>query len=766
MQGRLFRSSTLARAARPVNHLAALAAITGTIILTGAPGCLNRPINPDDPRTTSTITERLTQSRVDKIDLLLAVDNSLSMADKQQILAEAVPDLVESLVNPRCLDASGSPAPTQPKSPVEVCPKGSRREFAPVLDIHIGIISSSLGDYGGQACSFDKPDFDGNDKAHLIHRSAAHGAGDVPTYNNSGFLAWDPLQKLDPKGEMVLGTNDGTSGLIPTLKEMVQGVGQVGCGFEAQLESWYRFLVDPKPYLEVVKDGNLSKPTGLDEVLLAQRAEFLRPDSLVAILMLSDENDCSINEQGLAHLATRFNDLPRLRSECAQNPEDACCAPCGEEPASCPADPTCAAPVANEGLGLRCFDQKNRYGYDFLHPTDRYVKALTSDLVADREGNLVPNPLFSDLNPNDKNASVRDKSLVFFAGIVGVPWQDIARDPADLTKGFKSGDELAAKDAEGRTAWDIVLGDPKNGVKPIDPFMIESVGPRPSGENPVTGEPVLPADGTGTNAINGHERATGGADLQYACILPLIEKKDCAGDVSCDCGAVKPGAPNPLCEKDASGNQTTTQTHAKAYPGLRQLEVLKELGPQGIVASVCAAQVNDKARADYGYRPAVGALIDQLRTALRGQCLARELEPVDDQVSCLILEARRTNGACSCDAADARLPVSSVHMPAVDAALADENAETAGWDCFCEIPQLTGDALDACRNEPDGSPVLASMEEGGWCYVDAQTGNADLFSSCPATEQRMIRFLGTGEVQQSATAFITCSVESRPSSSK
>jgi hypothetical protein len=289
--------------------------------------------------------------------------------------------------------------------------------------------------------------------------------------------------------------------------------------------------------------------------------------------------------------------------------------------------------------------------------------------------------------------------------------------------------------------------------------MLESVEPRPAGQNPVTGEPVLPP-GTETNAINGHERVSNGDELQYACILPLMEKKECAGDVTCDCSTVKPGAPSPLCEKDASGNQTTTQTHAKAYPGLRQLEVLKELGPQGIVASVCAAQVNDKARADFGYRPAIGALIDQLKTALRGQCLARELEPVNEEVSCLILEARRTDGACSCDAADARQPVTSAHMPAVNAALADENAESAGWDCFCEIPQLTGDALTACRTEGDDSPALASIEEGGWCYVDAETGNADLVATCPSTERRMIRFIGNGEVQPSATAFITCSVES------
>src|SRR5262245_2080061 len=46
----------------------------------------------------------------DKVDLLMMIDNSRSMADKQLILALAVPDLLGRLVNPRCVDAAGQPA--------------------------------------------------------------------------------------------------------------------------------------------------------------------------------------------------------------------------------------------------------------------------------------------------------------------------------------------------------------------------------------------------------------------------------------------------------------------------------------------------------------------------------------------------------------------------------------------------------------------------------------------------------------------------------
>src|SRR5262249_16440225 len=89
--------------------------------------CLDRPLEPEDPRTTTTVTEKLPQSRVDKIDLLLMIDNSQSMADKQSILADAVPDLVKGLTSPLCLDEHGVPAASQPASPLDKCPTGTER---------------------------------------------------------------------------------------------------------------------------------------------------------------------------------------------------------------------------------------------------------------------------------------------------------------------------------------------------------------------------------------------------------------------------------------------------------------------------------------------------------------------------------------------------------------------------------------------------------------------------------------------------------------
>jgi hypothetical protein len=59
----------------------------------------------------------------------------------------------------------------------------------------------------------------------------------------------------------------------------------------------------------------------------------------------------------------------------------------------------------------------------------------------------------------------------------------------------------------------------------------------------------------------------------------------------------------PLCQDAATGTFSNVQVRAKAYPGLRELEVLKGLGDQGIVGSICPANSRNTTAADYGARP-------------------------------------------------------------------------------------------------------------------------------------------------------------------
>ena len=567
-----------------------------------------------------------------KVDILLSVDNSRSMADKQQILTLALGDLLTGLANPPCLDANGQLVSAP--GPAAACPEGSARQYQPVNDIHIGIISSSLGGHGSDACASNAAGKESNnDKGHLLSRLDPSQPGNVPTYQDKGFLAWDPAQQKDPPGE-----SDPTA-LATKFASMVLGVGQIGCGYESQLESVYRFLVDPAPYQNISLDQNQAiVKEGVDQVLLDQRKAFLRPDSMLVVLSLSDENDCSTREEGQNYYSNQQKGLnggpfhlPAPRAVCATDPNDECCFSCGQKgpvdengQATCPADPTCTAAGGGlvmlndltDNINVRCFEQKRRFGIDFLYPTDRYVQAFTSPTITDGSGQVVPNPIFSDLDTSDDVTAVRDPGLVIMAGIIGVPWQDIAKNPADLKQGFKSATELAQANASGQTSWDIILGNPAAGVPPLDPFMVESISPR-SGTNPVTGT-AISAPGGALNPINGTEYTIDGQDdLQYACIMPLPMPRDCsaAGLASCDCEDTTND--NPLCEVNPATGQPTTQTRAKAYPGRRQLSVLEGLGDQAVVGSICAGQITDPASPDYAYRPVVASLLDRVKTRLQ-----------------------------------------------------------------------------------------------------------------------------------------------------
>ncbi|HET9956298.1 MAG TPA: hypothetical protein VFQ61_17440, partial [Polyangiaceae bacterium] len=79
--------------------VAAAAGATGLTV-----GCLDRPVNPQDPKTSNVYVAEIRQTAVDKIDLLFMIDNSASMADKQEILGDAVPVLLSRLITPVCVD--------------------------------------------------------------------------------------------------------------------------------------------------------------------------------------------------------------------------------------------------------------------------------------------------------------------------------------------------------------------------------------------------------------------------------------------------------------------------------------------------------------------------------------------------------------------------------------------------------------------------------------------------------------------------------------
>lgn len=122
-----------------------------------------------------------------------------------------------------------------------------------------------------------------------------------------------------------------------------------------------------------------------------------------------------------------------------------------------------------------------------------------------------------------------------------------------------------------------------------------------------------------------------------------------------------------------------------------------------------------------------------------------------------MLEARRTQGACTCDG-NGRRAVPEESTAAKEAVLDDDAARSQGLDCVCEIEQATGDDLVACLTDPD-PPVTnaAGPEVHGWCYVEPPRGEASIVAGCPDTQRRLIRLVGDGQGQAGATLYVTCS---------
>ena len=126
-----------------------------------------------------------------KVDLLFVVDNSPNTATFQELLASTLPYMLDRLAHPACVNGLGNVV-AKTTNATDPCPIGVR-DFAPVTDLHLAVISTSIGGHGADVCSPAHPAFDPsqNDAARLLTRQP--GGGVVPTYQGGGFLDWDPL---------------------------------------------------------------------------------------------------------------------------------------------------------------------------------------------------------------------------------------------------------------------------------------------------------------------------------------------------------------------------------------------------------------------------------------------------------------------------------------------------------------------------------------------------------------------------------------------
>jgi hypothetical protein len=174
------------------------------------------------------------------VDVLFVVDNSMSMVEEQMRLAEQFPALIAGILDP--------PEPTRP-----------------VTDLHAGVVSTDMGTGGYEVGGCPDP-VDGDDGV-LLHTPSSTVSGCDTAY--------------PPYLEYAYETPDSTMiEWISTGLRCIATLGIDGCGFEQQLLASTRALVDHR-------DG--------------ANAGFLRPDSILVVVFLTDEDDCSVAE-GSEHI--------------------------------------------------------------------------------------------------------------------------------------------------------------------------------------------------------------------------------------------------------------------------------------------------------------------------------------------------------------------------------------------------------------------------------------------------------------------------------
>jgi len=189
-----------------------------------------------------------------KLDILIMVDDSSSMSTLQAKLGAQMSAFMNTLVNPY---TNGAP------------------------DLHVAVISSSLGagawNNVNQCGAGVHP---GDDQGKFQQGPGGAGSGACPMLH---------------AGETYLKSGDGTAqngpnfdGDIATALACMTALGDSGCGFESQFGSIYYALH---------KAGLQSGPA--DGAHDPDNGGFLRFDAQLAIIMLTNEDDCSVASTSL-----------------------------------------------------------------------------------------------------------------------------------------------------------------------------------------------------------------------------------------------------------------------------------------------------------------------------------------------------------------------------------------------------------------------------------------------------------------------------------
>jgi hypothetical protein len=184
-----------------------------------------------------------------KLDLLFMIDNSMSMRPLQAKLRAQLPTFLDALVDP----ATGS-----------------------LPDLHVAVVSSSLGagawaNVNGCASMAFNPNSTGDDQGKFRQGRGAPGAGSCSMLH-AGARFLSTGNGINPKN---------FDGDVRAALDCITDLGDDGCGFESQFGSIYWALAKALDPLDPDNGG------------------FLRADAKLAIVMLTNEDDCSVRYDSL-----------------------------------------------------------------------------------------------------------------------------------------------------------------------------------------------------------------------------------------------------------------------------------------------------------------------------------------------------------------------------------------------------------------------------------------------------------------------------------
>ncbi|MBI5487766.1 MAG: hypothetical protein HY905_10575 [Deltaproteobacteria bacterium] len=214
-------------------------------------------------------------ARTPPVDILVLVDTSGSMSQEQVALTLRLPALLDELTHPTDADGDG------------------RSDHPRIADLRLGVVTQDLGSGGFSVSTCEDDPFAGDDGC------LRHEPSPAVLDCDSSYPAWlsywaeeDPPYSATELGHDFTCVATSGGGMP----------GESGCGIEQPLEALRRALIVQ------------SVPGGCNE-------GFLRPDSLLVLIVLTDEDDMSIDPDHFDMLDPDRTDLGHLNIRTFRHPE-------------------------------------------------------------------------------------------------------------------------------------------------------------------------------------------------------------------------------------------------------------------------------------------------------------------------------------------------------------------------------------------------------------------------------------------------------------